>query len=154
MRGAGGRAGRGWGQGWAFVGGRTGRGSMQAERGGIWAGGASGRAGGRGRVPAGVTGVCVSAHAGDMPAWRVGGRAARVQGRASFAPVRATTPPPPGPGTDQAVRGGRHGQKLRSGFPPPGRWMSAAVRMPAVVWMPAYHSRRFKGERPIGAATG
>ena len=23
------------------------------------------------------------------------------------------------PGTDQAVRGGRHGQKLHSGFPPP-----------------------------------
>ena len=36
----------------------------------------------------------------------------------------------------------------------PGRWMPAAVRMPAVVWMPACHSRRFKGERPIGAATG
>ena len=33
----------------------------------------------------------------------------------------------------------------------PGRWMPAAVRMPAVVWMPACHS---KGERPIGAATG
>ena len=30
----------------------------------------------------------------------------------------------------------------------PGRWM------PAVVRMPACHSRRFKGERPIGAATG
>ena len=29
-----------------------------------------------------------------------------------------------------------------------------AVRMPAVVRMPACHSRRFKGERPIGAATG
>ena len=51
-------------------------------------------------------------------------------------------------GTDQAVRGGRHGQKLHSGFPP------HAVRMPAVVRMPACHSRRFKGERPIGAATG
>ena len=37
---------------------------------------------------------------------------------------------------------------------PPGRWMPAAVRMPAVVRMPACHSRRFKGERPIGAATG
>ena len=36
----------------------------------------------------------------------------------------------------------------------PGRWMPTAVRMPAVVWMPAYHSRRFKGEGPIGAATG
>ena len=36
----------------------------------------------------------------------------------------------------------------------PGRWMPAAVRMPAVVLMPACHSRRFKGERPIGAATG
>ena len=32
--------------------------------------------------------------------------------------------------------------------------MPAAVRMPAVVRMPACHSRRFKGERPIGAATG
>ena len=32
--------------------------------------------------------------------------------------------------------------------PPPGRGM------PAVVRMPACHSRRFKGERPIGAATG
>ena len=31
---------------------------------------------------------------------------------------------------------------------PPGRGM------PAVVWRPACHSRRFKGERPIGAATG
>ena len=29
-----------------------------------------------------------------------------------------------------------------------------AVRMPAAVWMPACHSRRFKGEWPIGAATG
>ena len=38
--------------------------------------------------------------------------------------------------------------------PPPGRGMPAAVRMPAVVRMPACHSRRFKGERPIGAATG
>ena len=37
---------------------------------------------------------------------------------------------------------------------PPGRGMPAAVRMPAVVLMPACHSRRFKGERPIGAATG
>ena len=36
----------------------------------------------------------------------------------------------------------------------PGRWMPAAVRMPAVVQMPACHGRRFKGERPIGAATG
>ena len=54
------------------------------------------------------------------------------------------------PGTDQAVRGGRHGQKLHSGSPPPpqGRGMPAAVRMPVC------HSRRFKGERPIGAATG
>ena len=58
------------------------------------------------------------------------------------------------PGTDQAVRGGRHGQKVHSGFPPPGREMPAAVRMPAVVRMPACHSRRVKGERPIGAATG
>ena len=38
--------------------------------------------------------------------------------------------------------------------PPPGRGMPAAVRMPAVVRMSACHSRRFKGERPIGAATG
>ena len=37
---------------------------------------------------------------------------------------------------------------------PPGRGMPAAVRMPAVVRMPACHSRRFKGERPIGTATG
>ena len=36
----------------------------------------------------------------------------------------------------------------------PGRWMPAAVRMPAVARMPASHSRRFKGERPIGAAIG
>ena len=36
----------------------------------------------------------------------------------------------------------------------PGRRMPAAVRMPAIVRMPACHSRRFKGERPIGAATG
>ena len=45
---------------------------------------------------------------------------------------------------------------LHSGSPPPppGRWMPAAVRMPAVVRRPACHSRRFKGERPIGAATG
>ena len=54
------------------------------------------------------------------------------------------------PGTDQAVRGGRHGI-LDSHL---GRWMPAAVRMPAVVRMPACHSRRFKGERPIGAAAG
>ena len=52
------------------------------------------------------------------------------------------------PGTDQAVRGGRHGQKLHSGCPPRGRGMPAAVRMPAVVRMPACHSRRFKGKRP------
>ena len=37
---------------------------------------------------------------------------------------------------------------------PQGRGMGAAVRMPAVVRMSACHSRRFKGERPIGAATG
>ena len=37
---------------------------------------------------------------------------------------------------------------------PPGRGMPAAVQMPAVVRRPACHSRRFKGERPIGAATG
>ena len=58
------------------------------------------------------------------------------------------------PGTDRAVRGGCHGQKLHSGFPPRGRGMPTAVRLPAVVRMPACHSRRFKGERPIGAATG
>ena len=52
------------------------------------------------------------------------------------------------PGTDQAVRGGRHGQTLHSGCPPRGRGMPAAVRRPAC------HSRRFKGERPIGTATG
>ena len=38
--------------------------------------------------------------------------------------------------------------------PPPGRGMPAAVRMPAEVQMPDCHGRRFKGERPIGAATG
>ena len=38
--------------------------------------------------------------------------------------------------------------KLHSRFPPRGRGM------PAVVRMPACHSRRFKGERPMGAATG
>ena len=37
--------------------------------------------------------------------------------------------------------------------PPPGRGMPAVVRMPAAVRMPACHGRRFKGERPIGAAT-
>ena len=36
----------------------------------------------------------------------------------------------------------------------PSRWMPAAVQMPAVVRMPTCHSRRFKGERPLGAATG
>ena len=36
----------------------------------------------------------------------------------------------------------------------PGRWMPTALRMPAVVQMPAGHSRRFKGERPIGAGEG
>ena len=36
----------------------------------------------------------------------------------------------------------------------PSRWMHAAVRMPAVVHMPACHSGEFKGERPIGTATG
>ena len=35
----------------------------------------------------------------------------------------------------------------RPTYPPPRR-------MPAVVRMPACHSRRFKSERPIGAATG
>ena len=53
------------------------------------------------------------------------------------------SPPPPPP------------KKLHSGFPPPrGRGMPTAVRMPAVVRMPACHGRGFKGERPIGAATG
>ena len=65
-------------------------------------------------------------------------------------PLMGVTRPPP---QHQAVRGGRHGQKLHSGTHP-GRWMPAAVRMPAVVRMPACHSTRFKGERPIGAATG
>ena len=37
---------------------------------------------------------------------------------------------------------------------PPGRWMPAAVQMPTAVRMPACHSRRFKGQRPIGATTG
>ena len=36
----------------------------------------------------------------------------------------------------------------------PGRGMPAVVRMPAAVRMPVCHNRRFKGERPIGAATG
>ena len=83
-------------------------------------------------------------------------------------------PPPPTnnryavfriPGPDQAVRGGCHGQKLHSGSPP-GAGGAAAVRMPAVVWLPtvvrmpavlrtpACHSRRFKGQRPIGTAQG
>ena len=57
------------------------------------------------------------------------------------------------PGTDQAVRGGPMGSSCILDSPP-GRWMPATVRMPAVVRMPACHSRRFKGERPIGAATG
>ena len=56
-------------------------------------------------------------------------------------------------GTDHAVRGGRHGQKLYSGFPPKqvDARSSADARS---IRMPACHSRRFKGERPIGAATG
>ena len=37
---------------------------------------------------------------------------------------------------------------------PRGRGMPAAVQMPAAVRMPPCHGRRFKGERPIGAATG
>ena len=57
------------------------------------------------------------------------------------------------PGTDQAVRGGSHGLKLHCGFPP--RQVdargSADARSSADA---ACHSRRFKGERPIGAATG
>ena len=36
--------------------------------------------------------------------------------------------------------------------PPPA--LLRTLRMPAAVRMPACHSRRFKGERPIGAATG
>ena len=69
-------------------------------------------------------------------------------------PFGGVPPPPPPdriPSTDQAVRGGRHGQKVHSGSPP-GRGMPPAVQMPAVVRMPACHGRRFKGERPIGAA--
>ena len=63
------------------------------------------------------------------------------------------------PRTDQTVTGGCHGQNLHSGFPAKqvdarSRWMPAAVRMPAVVRMPACHSKRFKGERPLGATTG
>ena len=38
------------------------------------------------------------------------------------------------PGTDQAVRGGRHGQKLHSGTPPRGRGVPAVVRMPCLSW--------------------
>ena len=38
--------------------------------------------------------------------------------------------------------------------PPPPSPCPQAVRMSAVVRMPACHSRRFKGERPIGTATG
>ena len=72
----------------------------------------------------------------------------------------ARPPPPPLPGSFALrleecrgrlppVRGGRHGQKLHSGPPPPpGGWM------PAVMRMPACHGRRFKGGRPIGAAMG
>ena len=54
------------------------------------------------------------------------------------------------PGTDQAVKGGTPWAEVAF----TGRWMPAAVRMTAVVRMPACHSRRFKGERPIGAAIG
>ena len=61
--------------------------------------------------------------------------------------------------TDTVLQRGRStekgdGKRVRppsSLTPPPP---SAAVRMPAEVRMPACHSRRFKGERPIGAATG
>ena len=35
-----------------------------------------------------------------------------------YSPVTHHGNPPPPPPTDQAVRGGRHGQKLHSGFPP------------------------------------
>ena len=51
------------------------------------------------------------------------------------------------PGTDQAPGEDAMGRSciLDSHS---DRWMPAAVRMPAC------HSRRFKGERPIGAATG
>ena len=67
-----------------------------------------------------------------------------LRGKQSSAP-----PPPPRddriPGTDQAVRGGRHGLKLHSGFPP---------RQGDARGSAACHGRRFKGERPKGAATG
>ena len=70
-----------------------------------------------------------------------------------------TTPPPPGlpaPGVfvmtayRALIRPSGEDAMGRSCIldSPPGRWMPAAVRMPAC------HSRRFKGERPIGAATG
>ena len=62
-----------------------------------------------------------------------------------------SSPPPPPPtrplrddripGTDQAVREGRHGAEVAFWIPTQGRWM------PAVVRMPACHSRRFKGDR-------
>ena len=38
--------------------------------------------------------------------------------------------------------------------PPQAVQMLATVWMPAAVQMPACHARRFKGERPVGAATG
>ena len=60
-------------------------------------------------------------------------------------------------GTDQAARGGCHGQKLHSGFPPrkvDARSSADARSSTDACWSPAGHSRRFKGERPVGAATG
>ena len=71
-------------------------------------------------------------------------------------------PPPPAPGVllmtayRALIRPSREDAMGRSCIldSHPGRWMPAAERMPAVVRMPACYSRRFKGERPTGAATG
>ena len=52
------------------------------------------------------------------------------------------------PGTDQAVRGGRHGQKLHSGCPP--RKVDARGSADACLSWQKVQRR----ERPIGAATG
>ena len=64
----------------------------------------------------------------------------------------APSAPPPRPPRALIRPSGEdaHGQKFHSASPPPppDRGMPAAVRMSAC------HGRRFKGERPIGAATG
>ena len=64
--------------------------------------------------------------------------------------------PPPPPAYRALIRPSGEDAMGRSCIldSPPGRWMPVAVRMPAVVRMPACHSRRFKGERPIGATGG